>query len=109
MGKGKKEKSGKKGSQLVIRVDKGERDAFVALCNSLDTSAARELRRFMRAFVASHNADAAPAAEPASPAPEVPAADDTSSTPAQEASPAPEAADTAAGKAKDATPQDGAA
>ncbi|MGC9449576.1 hypothetical protein [Cereibacter johrii] len=108
MGKGKKEKSGKKGSQLVIRVDKGERDAFVALCNSLDTSAARELRRFMRAFVASHNTDATPAAEPASPAPEVPAADEKSSTPAQEASAA-EAADTAAGKAKDATPQEGAA
>ncbi len=108
MGKGKKEKSGKKGSQLVIRVDKGERDAFVALCNSLDTSAARELRRFMRTFVASHNTDAAPAADPAAPAPEVPAADDTSSTPAQEAS-APEAAETAAGKARDATPQEGAA
>ena len=43
-----------KGSQLVIRIDKAERAAFVSLCEELDTSAAREIRRFMRAFVASH-------------------------------------------------------
>lgn len=41
-----------KGSQLLIRVDKAEREAFVALCETLDTSAAREIRRFMRDFVA---------------------------------------------------------
>ena len=45
-------KKGKKGSQLVIRVEKEERDAFVSLCEELDTSAAREIRRFMREFVA---------------------------------------------------------
>ncbi len=40
----------KKNSQLVLRLDKDERDAFVALCKQLDTSAAREIRRFIRAF-----------------------------------------------------------
>lgn len=57
-------KDKKKGSQLVIRIDKTERDAFVALCDRLDTSAAREIRRFMREQVAAH-ATAAPADETA--------------------------------------------
>ena len=48
-------KDKKKGSQLVIRVDKAERDAFVTLCDHLDTSAAREIRRFMRELVAAHS------------------------------------------------------
>lgn len=52
-------KDKKKASQLVIRVEKAERDAFVALCNRLDTSAAREIRRFMRERVAEHTVDAA--------------------------------------------------
>ena len=47
-------KDKKKSSQLVIRLDKAERDAFVTLCDQLDTSAAREIRRFMREFVATH-------------------------------------------------------
>lgn len=41
----------KKNSQLVLRLDKGERDAFVEKCKQLDTSAAREIRRFIRAFM----------------------------------------------------------
>lgn len=50
---GKKEKKNKKkDSQLVIRVAAGERDAFIALCETLDTSASREIRRFMKRFVA---------------------------------------------------------
>jgi hypothetical protein len=49
------DKGKKKSSQLVIRVDKAERDAFVGLCSKLDTSAAREIRRFMRERVASEN------------------------------------------------------
>ena len=53
-----KDKEKKKASQLVIRVEKAERDAFVALCNTLDTSAAREIRRFMRDMVASEAAKA---------------------------------------------------
>jgi hypothetical protein len=52
-------KDKKKASQLVIRVEKAERDAFVALCNRLDTSAAREIRRFMRERVTEHTVDAA--------------------------------------------------
>lgn len=48
------EKNKKKGSQLVLRVDKAERDAFVALCDRLDSSAAREIRRFMRETIAAH-------------------------------------------------------
>lgn len=43
--------SGKKDAQLVLRLDKSERDAFVDLCKELDTSAAREIRRFIRGFL----------------------------------------------------------
>lgn len=57
MGKHKAEgKDKKKGSQLVLRLDKAERDAFVSLCERLDTSAAREIRRFMREFVSANSA-----------------------------------------------------
>lgn len=41
----------KKDSQLVLRLDKIERDAFVDLCKELDTSAAREIRGFIRKFM----------------------------------------------------------
>lgn len=41
----------KKDSQLVLRLDKQERDAFVELCKDLDTSAAREIRAFIRQFM----------------------------------------------------------
>lgn len=41
----------KRDSQLVIRIHKEERDAFVELCERLDTSASREIRAFMRTFV----------------------------------------------------------
>ena len=47
-------KLGKKDSQLVIRINGEERDEFVSLCVDLDTSAARELRKFIRRFVAEH-------------------------------------------------------
>ena len=46
-----KKKSGKKNSQLILRMDKEERDEFVQLCKDMDTSAAREIRAFIRAFV----------------------------------------------------------
>lgn len=46
--------TGKKNSQLVLRLDKSERDAFVDLCKDLDTSAAREIRRFIREFMKEH-------------------------------------------------------
>jgi hypothetical protein len=73
----RKKKGGKKTSQLAIRVEKAERDAFVELCETLDTSAAREIRRFMRDFVASHSKPAQPASgddTPAVPQEAVPAA-----------------------------------
>ncbi|MFC7290097.1 hypothetical protein [Hirschia litorea] len=50
----KKSKKNKKDSQLVLRVNKDERDLFVELCDDLDTSASREIRRFMKEFIAEH-------------------------------------------------------
>ena len=49
-----KQKKNKKDSQLIVRISKDERKAFVELCEDLDTSAAREIRRFMREFVSQH-------------------------------------------------------
>lgn len=46
-----KKKPGKKDSQLILRMDKEERDRFVQLCKELDTSAAREIRGFIRNFL----------------------------------------------------------
>ena len=46
-----KKKSGKKNSQLILRLDKEERDEFIKLCKEMDTSAAREIRAFIRRFV----------------------------------------------------------
>ncbi len=51
----KKKKKTNHDSQLVIRIKKSERDRFVALCDELDTSAAREIRRFIRGFLAEHS------------------------------------------------------
>lgn len=50
----KREKKNKKDSQLVIRLNRELRDRFVDLCEELDTSAARELRGFMKEFVRKH-------------------------------------------------------
>lgn len=47
----------KKNAQLIIRINKVERDAFVELCEEVDTSAAREVRRFIRGFLAEQGAD----------------------------------------------------
>ncbi len=41
----------KKDSQLIIRINQQERDEFVDLCNEIDTSAAREIRHFIRDFI----------------------------------------------------------
>lgn len=56
MAKHKNGKKRAKESQLAIRVAKDERDAFVQLCEDLDTTAAREIRRFMREFVIAKSA-----------------------------------------------------
>lgn len=50
----KAKKTGKKlekDSQLLIRVNRKERDRFMEICEELDTTAAREIRRFMREFI----------------------------------------------------------
>lgn len=49
----KNSKSGtrNKDAQLILRLDKTERDEFVALCRDLDTTAAREIRHFIRKFM----------------------------------------------------------
>jgi len=47
-------KKTRKDSQLVIRISGEERERFVALCEEIDTSAAREIRRFIRDFLRQH-------------------------------------------------------
>jgi len=49
-----RKKQDRKDSQLIIRISKADRDAFLDLCETLDTSAAREIRRFIREFTLSH-------------------------------------------------------
>lgn len=61
-----KSKNKKKSSQMVLRVEKHEKDQFLDICKAQDTSAAREMRRFMRAFVAANQP--APPADPTEPA-----------------------------------------
>lgn len=46
----------KKDSQLLIRVNSEDRDRFLEICEEQDTSAAREIRRFMRDFIAENEA-----------------------------------------------------
>nr|WP_320049670.1 hypothetical protein [uncultured Desulfuromonas sp.] len=49
-----KKRKKKKDSQLLIRINSEERDHFMALCDELDTSAAREIRRFIKTFIKQH-------------------------------------------------------
>lgn len=51
----KKKKKEPKNSQLLIRINQEERDEFVELCENLDTSAAREIRHFIRNFIKKEN------------------------------------------------------
>jgi hypothetical protein len=46
-----KQKKSRKDAQLVLRLDKELRDRFVDACQDLDTSAAREVRRFIKLFL----------------------------------------------------------
>jgi len=50
-GRSKKAKAVKNDAQLLIRINGEEREQFLALCEELDTSAAREIRRFIRGFI----------------------------------------------------------
>ncbi len=49
-----KKESNKKDSQLIIRINGKQRDQFVSICEDMDTSAAREVRRFIKSFLAEH-------------------------------------------------------
>lgn len=49
--KKRRKKANKKDSQLIVRISREERDLFVDLCDELDTSAAREIRHFIRKFL----------------------------------------------------------
>ncbi len=44
----------RKDSQLLIRINSEDRDAFIQRCESLNTSAAKEIRRFIKEFM-KHN------------------------------------------------------
>jgi hypothetical protein len=46
-----KVKRNKKDGQLLIRISIAEREQFLELCEQLDTSAAREIRQFIRGFI----------------------------------------------------------
>ena len=52
--KKKPKKQNLKDSQLIIRISGSDRDRFISLCEALDTSAAREIRRFIRDFLKEH-------------------------------------------------------
>ena len=47
----KKKKKRKKDAQLVLRLNKEVRDRFVEACQDLDTTSAREVRRFIKRFL----------------------------------------------------------
>ncbi|MBS4012023.1 MAG: hypothetical protein KGZ72_14865 [Roseovarius sp.] len=60
MADGPLNKKDRKDSQLILRINSKERDDFIALCEALDTSAAREIRAFIRDFVKSHETQTSP-------------------------------------------------
>ena len=47
----RKIKPNKKEGQLLIRINSTERDEFIQLFETMDTSAARELRKFISSFM----------------------------------------------------------
>ena len=47
----KKKKKHKKDTQFVLRMDSDMRNQFVDICKELDTTAAREVRRFIKRFI----------------------------------------------------------
>ena len=54
--KNTRKKKNKKDSQLVIRIAAHDRDRFIELCEDMDTSAAREIRHFIRGFMKENSA-----------------------------------------------------
>lgn len=66
MGKKGKKKDLEEEAKFVIRIEKDLRDAFVDLCRDLDTTASREVRRFIRSYLATNGrgaTDAPPSPE----------------------------------------------
>ena len=53
----KKNKANAKDSQLIIRINSELKDNFISLCDDMDTSAAREIRQFIKRFVAEHESE----------------------------------------------------
>ena len=53
----KKKKKSKKDAQLILRLDRELRDQFVEACQDLDTTAAREIRRFIKRFIRRYEND----------------------------------------------------
>lgn len=49
--KNKRKKKSKKDAQLVLRLNSDLRDRFVDACEDVDTSAAREVRKFIKRFL----------------------------------------------------------
>lgn len=47
----RKKKKPKKDAQLVLRLNSSLRDRFMDACEDLDTSAAREVRKFIKRFL----------------------------------------------------------
>ena len=52
----KRKKSAAKDAQFILRLDRETRDRFVEICSELDTSAAREVRKFMKKFIKRYEA-----------------------------------------------------
>ena len=46
-----KKKKKKKDAQLVVRLNADMRDRFMDACDDLDTTAAHEVRRFIKRFI----------------------------------------------------------
>ncbi len=49
--KPKKKEKKQKDAQLVLRLNREVRDDFVSACKDLDTTAAREIRRYIKRFL----------------------------------------------------------
>ncbi|HCK80308.1 MAG TPA: hypothetical protein PK880_11430 [Candidatus Competibacter sp.] len=52
MGKRKKKSGQDDDVKLVVRIEATLRDAFIEACQEMDTTASREVRRFIRDFLA---------------------------------------------------------
>lgn len=52
--KKKKNASTKKNAQMLIRVEESLRDEFVAACQDIDTTASRELRKYIKRFMSKY-------------------------------------------------------